>query len=313
MGRQRECRQESMQTDVCQVRRATAVWSTGVARLRSGADPVYISMMEELRVLDAARAVLDALERGTDIAIVAVVEPRDSAGRRLLVTASRELRGSLGEPSLDAKARGLGLEALSEGGPILRAVATPNGQTTLYVEPHRAPDSLIIVGAGHIAVPLARLGVALGFSVTVLDDRDEFATDTRFAAGVRVVRSDFTTDPFAGVTIDARSYLALVTRGHRWDFDCLQRLLGSRVRPRYIGMIGSRRRVRAAFQALLEAGVPRAELARVHAPIGLEIGAETPEEIAVSIAAELIAVRRGADTAALTDRERVLERLLPQR
>jgi xanthine/CO dehydrogenase XdhC/CoxF family maturation factor len=86
-------------------------------------------------------------------------------------------------------------------------------------------DRLIIVGAGHIAVPLAALGVLLDFRVTVLDDREEFATDERFADDVVVLRADFATDPFAGERIDGGCWIALVTRGHRWDFDCLRRLL----------------------------------------------------------------------------------------
>lgn len=264
----------------------------------------------QLGPVDVARAALDALAQGQDLAIVTIVEPAESAGARRLVMADGTARGSLGDPDLDAAARELALEALSAGGPILRAAEVSAGQCMLYVEAIRAPDSLIVVGAGHIAVPLARLGVSLGFAVTVLDDREAFATEDRFATGVRVIRSDFAADPFAGVPISGRTYLALVTRGHRWDFDCLRRLLEVSVRPRYIGMIGSRRRVRAAFRALLEAGTSRGELARIHAPIGLDIGAETPEEIAVSIAAELVAVRRGAEAASLTQRERVLDRFL---
>ena len=96
----------------------------------------------------------------------------------------------------------------------------------------------------HHDVQLVRLGIDLGFAVTVLDDREEFATGERFAPGVRVRRADFEQDPFAGVAIATSSYVALVTRGHRWDFDCLRRLLSLPVKPRYIGMIGSRRRVR---------------------------------------------------------------------
>ncbi|MGH7507610.1 MAG: XdhC family protein, partial [Longimicrobiales bacterium] len=133
----------------------------------------------------------------------------------------------------------------------------------------------------------------------------------RFPAEATVLRTDFESDPFAALTIGAGSYVALVTRGHRFDFDCLRRLLEAGEVPRYIGMIGSRRRVRAAFRALLTAGFPRNVLAKVRAPIGVEIGAETPEEIAVSIAAELIAVRRGVDIETIAGRERVLDRLLP--
>jgi xanthine dehydrogenase accessory factor len=127
---------------------------------------------------------------------------------------------------------------------------------------------------------------------------------------VTVTRADFEVDPFAGVRIDRNSYVALVTRGHRWDYDCLHRMVASDSQPRYLGMIGSRRRVRAAFLALLDSGVPRALLATIRAPIGLELQAETPAEIAVAIAAEIIAVRRGSDIASISSRERVLERFL---
>ena len=166
-------------------------------------------------------------------------------------------------------------------------------------------------------MPLARLGAMLGFRVTVLDDREEFADEARFPEAARVIRADFA-DPFRDLRIGRRSYVVLVTRAHRYDFDCLSHLLQATpdptARPRYVGMIGSRRRVRAAFEALLEAGYTRAQLETVHAPIGLDIGAETPEEIAVSIAAEIIHVRSGhqGNTAPRSALERVAHRLIPE-
>jgi xanthine dehydrogenase accessory factor len=223
-------------------------------------------------------------------------------------------RGSLGEALLDSEAVGHGRAALESRAAEPRLESVQHGGRTwlLYVEAYFPAEQLLVVGAGHIAVPLAELGVMLGFRVVVLDDREEFATTERFTDGVTVLRADFEAEPFAGVSIDARTYVALVTRGHRWDFDCLRTLLTSGTEPRYIGMIGSRRRVRAAFQALLAAGTPRELLASVHAPIGLEIGAETPGEIAVSIAAELIAVRRGAPARGMGERENVLDRFLKE-
>jgi xanthine dehydrogenase accessory factor len=265
-----------------------------------------------ITALHAARAALEALERGEDLVVATLIHPPETAGPRLLIGAGGVARGSLADAELDAHAVALAHDALAGGEPKVHVVEVSAGRRMIYVEAHRAPERLIIVGAGHIAVPLARLGAELGFAVTVLDDREEFATVERFAPGVRVIRADFAADPFAGVPINPRSYVALVTRGHKWDFDCLRRMLDQPRRPRYLGMIGSRRRVRAAFGALLDAGVPREELARIHAPIGLEIGAETPEEIAVSIAAELVQVRRGATVASLTAKERVLEKLLPE-
>ncbi len=265
-----------------------------------------------LDVVEAARRVLDADAAGEALAEVLVVAG-EAAGRRLLLFEDGRRTGALGHRGLDDAAAALGARVLAEGGTAEERVVVASGaEVVLFAAAHRPADRMIVVGAGHIAVPLADLGVRLGFEVTVLDDREEFATPERFDAAVRVMRADFEGDPFANVRLDGRSYVALVTRGHRWDFDCLRRLVAVGARPRYIGMIGSRRRVRAAFHALLEAGVPRAVLAGIRAPIGLEVGAETPTEIAVSIAAEMIAVRRGVEIESLTSRERVLDRLLPE-
>lgn len=263
---------------------------------------------------DAARAVL-AVHRGAP-GIAVVTAARDGVGTvRLLVHADGTRRGDLGGALLDAAGDRLAaavLEASADGDhePLVELVTAADGDWLLCAEAHFPPEHLVVVGAGHIAVPLAHLGALLDFRVTVLDDREEFATTDRFDDGVHVRRCDFATDPFAGITFDSRSYVALVTRGHRWDFDCLQRLLVLDRLPRYVGMIGSRRRVRAAFHSLLAAGMPRDRLALVRAPIGLELGAETPAEIAVAIAAELVAVRRGADVEGTAARERVLDRFL---
>jgi xanthine dehydrogenase accessory factor len=268
-------------------------------------------MSETISAAEAARAVLAVAAGAPPIAIVISIEPA-GAVRRMIVPRAGDPRGSLGHAALDETALRHGRAALAQQAhePGVETTEIAGLTRLLYIEALHPPDHLVIVGAGHIAVPLAHLGTLLEFRVTVLDDREEFATTERFDDEVVVRTVDFETDPFASVVIDERTSVALVTRGHRWDFDCLQRLLAGSARPRYIGMIGSRRRVRAAFGALLEAGVRRADLAAVHAPIGLEIGAETPAEIAVAIAAEIVAVRRGAATAGISERERVLERLM---
>ena len=261
-------------------------------------------MSDVVSAVAAARAALAATTGGATVAVVMSVCGADV--RRMIVQHDAvigTLPDALHERGLELARAAL---ASTPAEPLVELV----GDCTLYVEVHQSREQLVIVGAGHIAVPLAHLGTLLDFDVTVLDDRAEFATDERFDDAVTVRQSDFAVDPFAGVSIGPGTYVALVTRGHRWDFDCLQRLVTLAQQPRYVGMIGSRRRVRAAFRALLDAGVPRAILARIHAPIGLDLEAETPAEIAVSIAAELIAVRRGADTISLTTREQVLERFL---
>jgi xanthine dehydrogenase accessory factor len=181
----------------------------------------------------------------------------------------------------------------------------------LYVEVRRPVPELVIVGAGHIARPLCEIGALLGFRVVVVDDRPDFATRERFPAAARLVRADFS-DPFADVPFHDRSHLILVTRGHKYDYECLVRILCREVAPAYIGMIGSRRRVRATWVQLLEEGIARGRLEEIHAPVGLDIGAETPEEIAVAVAAELVLVRRGGSGVPLKDVERVATRFFQE-
>jgi xanthine dehydrogenase accessory factor len=266
---------------------------------------------------DVAAAALAVEQTGTPVASVLLVCDGIAAAR-VLISGSTITRGTLGDASLDDAALELASEAIAGGGAISRVVHIGETQHFLYAEAFIPTERLVIVGAGHIAVPLAQLGVMLGLDVTVLDDREEFATEDRFADGVTVLRADFPRDPFAGVIIDSRTYITLVTRGHRWDFDCLTRLLERGDMPAYIGMIGSKRRVRAAFEALSAAGIDRSRLGRIHAPIGIDIGADTPAEIAVSIVAEIIATRRGSggadrprEAVTLTNRQQVLDRLMP--
>lgn len=262
-----------------------------------------------MTLADAARAVLSAKRGGPPVAVVARADA-NGGGRRVLVFEDGRTMGTLGDARLDEAARDIGARLLATPDESAWTVESDDGATTLYAESHRAPARLFVVGAGHIAVPLARLGALLGFPVVVLDDREGFATADRFPDAARVERLDFD-DPFANVTPAAADFVVLVTRAHKYDYDCLRALLNGDVRPRYIGMVGSRRRVRAAFRALLDAGMPADRVAAVHAPIGVDIGADTPAEIAVSIAAELVAVRRGVTAGgSLRDQERIVARFL---
>lgn len=274
--------------------------------------------MSESARLDAAaaaRLVVDALEAHGAAATATLVPDAGGAVERRVLSAGG-VAGTLGDPGLDRAADALLRRALDgDEEPALREIEAGGDVVRVLIETHRAADELVVVGAGHIAVPLAELGQRIGMRVLVLDDREEFADAARFPDAVEVRRVAFDDDPFAGVALGPRSYVVLVTRAHRYDYDCLRRLVApDRAAPAYVGMIGSRRRVRAAFHALLEAGVARERLAAVHAPVGLEIGAETPAEIAVSVIAEIVAVRRGAAealAASISKRERVLDRLLP--
>ena len=283
-------------------------------------------MTTTLSVADAAREVLSARSRGA-LSVVAVVLDGPAEGARRLrlrepagVSPRERSLGGLGDPSLEAAVDSLLSEALA-GRPLsTRSTEAgthrvhPSGEdsepVSVYLERTRPPPGLLIVGAGHIAEPLHRQGSLLGFRVTVADDRPEFAEPLRFPDAHRVVRIDFS-DPFADIEPAHRTHVVLVTRGHRYDYECLRRLVRQDPLPEYIGMIGSRRRVRATFHQLLEEGVPRVALERIRAPVGLDLGAETPAEIAVAVAAEWVALLRGGSGRPLVELERVAERFFP--
>ena len=154
----------------------------------------------------------------------------------------------------------------------------------------RPKERLILLGGGHIAQPLCRYGADLGFAVTVVDDRPSFANHARFPEAAEVVCDAFP-KALSDLRIHESDYVAVITRGHRYDADCLRNILCGTF-PKYLGMIGSGRRVRGLFQLLKDEGIPGELLEKIHAPIGLDINALTTQEIAISIAAELIQCRR---------------------
>lgn len=159
-----------------------------------------------------------------------------------------------------------------------------------YVRHFHPQERLILLGGGHIAQPVCRYAADLGFAVTVVDDRPAFASAARFPEASRVVCDAFPS-ALRTLEISEADYVAVITRGHRYDADCLRTILAGPF-PRYLGMIGSRRRVAGLFNLLEDEGFSREALDRVHAPIGLAINALTVREIAISIVAELIQCRR---------------------
>lgn len=170
-----------------------------------------------------------------------------------------------------------------------------DGARHLYVEPQGPRERLWIVGAGHVGCALARLAARLDFDLTILDDRPDFANRQRFPDATTILVGPIA-DTLARVDFTPRDYVVLVTRGHKHDEAALRAVIDKS--PAYIGMIGSRRKVALTFRDLAEMGVSKARLSQVHAPIGLPIGSRTVEEIAVSIAAQLVAVRAGKDAPA---------------
>ena len=273
-----------------------------------------------LTPMEATVEVLDAREARHSIALIVPVSgPPELVGKRVVVRqakgGAKHLVGSFGDGDLDDAALALGTKRLEERRTSKEGVhelESAAGHTLqVYVEAHHPHPDLVIVGAGHIAQPMCSVGAVMGFRVIVVDDRPDFATRERFPEADQILRVDFR-DPFADVPIHSTSHVVLVTRGHKYDFECLRHLLKTEVEAPYIGMIGSRRRVRAAFSQLQGEGMSRDRLSRVRAPVGLDIGAETPIEIAVAVLAEIILLWRGGTGAPLMDQERILDRFFKE-
>ena len=218
-------------------------------------------------------------------------EIRQTLLRQQCIVLQEQFSGTAGENKTIIKQlipgdRELASEVLANGSPVLK---TQNDVTTVW-EPFFPEERLIVLGGGHIALPLVDFASKTGFSVTVVDDRPSFANALRFPAAASVLCESFA-KVFDQLKVTASDYVVIITRGHRHDMACLERLQQG-AEPFYSGMIGSRRRVNALKEALIAKGYDAARVNRTHTPIGLSIGAVTPAEIAISIMAELVACKR---------------------
>lgn len=206
----------------------------------------------------------------------------DVPGQRGEVDKSTALAGAVAEAAA---------AVLAGRRPQLTTLKVGGDRVTFFLEPVSPEPEVLILGGGHVGQQVAALAAQVGYRITVVDDRPDFANKQLFPAADRVICAPFTT-ALQELKINPSTFVVIVTRGHRYDYECLRAVI--QAPAAYIGMIGSRRRVQGVRERLLAEGVNQEALARVHAPIGLDIGAETPAEIAISILAEIIRVyRRG--------------------
>ncbi|MEN9221270.1 MAG: XdhC family protein [Thermostichus sp. BF3_bins_97] len=188
------------------------------------------------------------------------------------------------------------------GWPYLSAefahLAAPQREAGSFIEPLTPAPTLLIIGAGHCGIPLAQVAHWAGFRIWVQDDRPEYATPERFPTAERLCPQAFS-ELIPDLRRIPQLYMALLTRGYTLDCQILRAIHQANLIPRYLGMIGSRKRVKTVLQTLAQEGIPAGAFPTLHAPIGLEIHAETPAEIAISITAQLIQVRRAQNQAKL--------------
>ena len=223
-----------------------------------------------------------------DVPVASVTIARgEPLGRKVLVYEAGKIDGSLGSASLDAAAVAAARERLNDDLPGL--VTLVEG-VDAFVDVFTQPAHLIIVGAVHTAIALSRIGKLLGFRVSVIDPRDRFATAERFPHVDELIVA-WPDEALGAMTLDSRSYIAILTHDPKFDEPALLTALAQPAR--YVGAIGSRKTSADRAERLKAQGVTDEQLARIHAPIGLNLDAKTPEEIALAIAAEIVATRRG--------------------
>jgi xanthine dehydrogenase accessory factor len=256
---------------------------------------------------DIFREIVRIRSEGQRAALATVISAKGSTpretGSKMLIRTDGTILGSIGGGSLEAQVCKEAIKVMTENRSMLlrfdltgKEVAEEGmicgGNMEVFVEPILPEPCLLIFGAGHISLFLAKMGKMVGFRVVVIDDRPEFANRERFPEADEVIAQDFPA-AFQQLAANRTSYIAIVTRGHLHDESVLEWAL--RTDAAYIGMIGSRKKNQTVFSHLQAKGIPEKKLKEVHAPIGLNINAKTPEEIAMSIMAEIIKARREGD------------------
>ena len=253
-------------------------------------------------------ALAEALQRGEEVALVTIVKSTGSTpqrvGAKMLVYGDGRTVGTIGGGCYENEAFWKAREAIKARKPVTMKFELNDdfaqetglvcgGQMEVFVEPVEPSPELYVFGAGHVGYFVAKMSHEVAFKVHVVDDREKFASVERFGDGIDVVVDHIPTW-LETHPLPATAYAVIVTRGHTHDLDAMRALAKQPLR--YLGLIGSKAKVKRIFDALMEEGMPAERLKGIHAPIGLDIGAITPQEIAVSILAELIAVKHGKIT-----------------
>jgi xanthine dehydrogenase accessory factor len=253
-------------------------------------------------------AITRILQEGSNAGLATLISAQRGVGSKLLIKADGTRIGSLGDPDLDNAAALHAAQFLSSRAEArtytLKEFATGGewwSDARILLERLEPERRLVVCGAGHVGAALARLAQLLGYRTTLIDDRADFVEPGRFPAqDIELIAADNWADAVQKAVGDGRGVsVAVVTRGHNEDEECMRAVI--RARPDYIGLIGSRRRTNIVLEHLRESGADEELLKEVRAPIGLDLGAVSPEEVALSILAEIVAERRGGTCAPLSE------------
>ena len=255
--------------------------------------------------VEIGEQLIEAYEGGDAVSLATVVNVADGGknlGAKLLLRLDGSTVGTLGDTELDFRATEVAQRVADVGN--IESFSTDDG-TEVFVEGFTTPPTLVMVGGGHVGKATADLAHNLGYRVFVVDDREEFSNKERFPYAEQVVVAPYDQWP-QHLDVNVNSFIVAATRGHRFDDMALESALTTRAR--YVGLLGSRRKNLMIYQRLSMEGVPLERLKEIHAPVGLDIGALTPEELAVSIMSEIIMVRRGGKGGPLQMDEWYVER-----
>lgn len=231
-----------------------------------------------------------ALEGEFPLSVATVVDSSTvNPGAKLLIMEDGSIKGSFGNPALESEAISVGKKLAAFGeNEFFKA----DDGSKIYVEGFTTPPTLILMGGGHVNKAISNLAATLGFRIFVVDDRPEFANKERFPEAEAVVVANYE-EGLNKLKVNSNSYIVVATRGHKYDDLALSSAI--QTPARFVGLLGSKRKSILIYKNLLDNDVPVERIQEVHAPIGLNIGALTPEELAVSIMAEIIMVRRGGE------------------
>ena len=246
----------------------------------------------------ALRLARDEVSAGRRVVIVA---PLDGRNERLVAFERGQRAGTLGDPALDAAAAAAAAEWFASGKSGTADVAAGRATHRLYFELHAPPLTLVVFGATHVAMPLAQLAKVLGLRVSIVDGRERFATDQRFPGADELIVG-MPSEIAERMPLGPQSLVVLLSHDYKYDLPVLRAVLGSDAA--YVGCLGSARRGRAMLDFLAEEGIPAEQLARVRIPVGLDIGARSAAEIALSVLSEALAVQRGRSGGPMRDRKR---------